>query len=78
MTGMSDVRLLLQADELTAGQSPKVSCTPTGLGLGRWGLMLHRWQSRKALRELSDEQLRDIGLSRQQAWEEGCKPFWRG
>ncbi len=40
--------------------------------------MLHRWQSRKQLRELSDQQLLDIGLSREQAWEEACKPFWRG
>ncbi|MEA5673125.1 DUF1127 domain-containing protein [Pseudomonas sp. MH2] len=39
--------------------------------------MVHRWRSRRVLRELSDHQLLDIGISRQQAREEGCKPFWR-
>lgn len=76
MTGMSDVRLMLQADECAAGQPSRLSCAP--VDLGSWRLMLHRWQSRKQLRELSDQQLLDIGLSREQAWEEACKPFWRG
>ncbi|WP_153772889.1 DUF1127 domain-containing protein [Pseudomonas sp. MNR3A] len=75
MNGLSDVRLQLLAEELRAGQWPKVSSAP--VGLGRLGLMVHRWRSRKVLRELSDHQLLDIGISRQQAREEGCKPFWR-
>lgn len=39
--------------------------------------MLHRWRTRKALLELDARQLRDIGLTWEQAREEGCKPFWR-
>ncbi|MDF0733330.1 DUF1127 domain-containing protein [Pseudomonas entomophila] len=74
MNGLSDVRLQLLAEELTAGQRPKVYSAPQGLG--RIGLMLHRWRTRKALLALSDEQLFDIGVSRQQARVEGRKPFW--
>ena len=42
--------------------------------------ILKQWQqnyrTRKALAELSDEQLKDIGLSRGQADIEASKPFW--
>ncbi|NIE76559.1 DUF1127 domain-containing protein [Pantoea sp. Ap-967] len=75
MGGMSDVRLQLLAKELDAGQQTKVFSAPAGLGVV--GLMLHRWHTRRALLELDDDQLRDIGLSRQQAREEGRKPFWK-
>jgi uncharacterized protein YjiS (DUF1127 family) len=34
-------------------------------------------RQRRALLELDDDQLRDIGISRRQALEEGRKPFWR-
>ena len=37
----------------------------------------HRLHTRKALLELTTEQLRDVGLSPEQAREEGLKPFWR-
>lgn len=40
--------------------------------------MAHRWHSRRALLELTPEQLRDVGLTPEQAREEGLKPFWRG
>ncbi|MHA7115870.1 DUF1127 domain-containing protein [Pseudomonas promysalinigenes] len=76
MGGMSDVRLQLLAKELGAEQRTKVFDAPAGLG--RWGLMVHRWRTRRELLQLDDEQLRDIGLSWEQAREEGCKPFWRG
>ncbi|MFZ1872474.1 MAG: DUF1127 domain-containing protein [Chania sp.] len=47
-------------------------------GLWRWlQSCLQRYQTRRALLLLSDEQLADIGLSRAQARYEGCKPFWR-
>ncbi|MCB1758466.1 MAG: DUF1127 domain-containing protein [Gammaproteobacteria bacterium] len=32
---------------------------------------------RRALAELSDEQLADVGITRSQAREESAKPFWR-
>jgi uncharacterized protein YjiS (DUF1127 family) len=34
--------------------------------------------TRKTLLELTPEQLRDVGLSAEQARREGLKPFWRG
>lgn len=75
MDGMSDVRLQLLAKELDAGQRDKVYGAPAGLG--RWGLMVHRWRTRRHLLQLDDAQLRDIGLSWAQAREEGRKPFWK-
>ncbi|QCI15245.1 DUF1127 domain-containing protein [Pseudomonas putida] len=75
MGGMSDVRLQLLARELEAEQHNQVFDAP--VGLGRWGLMLHRWHTRRALLELSDDALCDIGLSKEQARTEGRKPFWK-
>lgn len=76
MNGFSDVRLQLLAKELNAGQCPKVNGVPQGMG--RMALMLHRWRTRKALLELGDDQLLDLGLTREQALREGRKPFWKG
>lgn len=36
-----------------------------------------RRRQRRALLELSDHALKDIGLNRSDAFEEGSKPFWR-
>ena len=72
MGGMSDVRLQLLAREMEAGQQARVFNAPQGMG--RWGLMLHRWHTRRALLQLTDEQLRDVGLSWEQALIEGRKP----
>lgn len=38
---------------------------------------LERRRQRLALREMSEHMLRDIGLSRSQAYNEAAKPFWR-
>ncbi|MGF6391760.1 DUF1127 domain-containing protein [Pseudomonas plecoglossicida] len=75
MGGMSDVRLQLMAKELESGQQGRIFNAPAGLGW--WGLMLHRWHTRRALLQLDDDQLRDIGLTWEQARAEGGKPFWR-
>lgn len=80
MNGLSDVRLTLQSQELEAGQEKALrNAMPRNAptGLSRWGLFWHRVHTRKALLELTPEQLRDIGLTRQQARAEGLKPFWR-
>ena len=38
---------------------------------------LERARQRRQLAELSDYMLRDIGLTRADAWAESEKPFWR-
>ena len=55
----------------------KLFATLFGLAVAALGLMLHRWHTRRALLQLDDHQLRDIGLSWEQAHTEGRKPFWR-
>lgn len=75
MNGLSDVQLKVYGGELEQGQRESLSKTPAGMG--RWRLMLHRWTTRRALLDMTPEQLRDIGLTRAQALEEGLKPFWR-
>lgn len=45
-----------------------------------WGVVeriLRRQRERKTLLELDDRSLRDIGISREDAVREGCKPMWR-
>jgi uncharacterized protein YjiS (DUF1127 family) len=79
MNGLSDVRLTLRSQELAAGQKDNARnlLRNAPSGLSRWGLFWHRLHTRKALLELTPEQLRDVGLSREQARDEGLKPFWR-
>jgi uncharacterized protein YjiS (DUF1127 family) len=36
-----------------------------------------RRHTRRALQALNDEQLKDIGLSRSQAYAEAIRPFWK-
>jgi uncharacterized protein YjiS (DUF1127 family) len=36
-----------------------------------------RWHSRNLLSQLDDHMLKDIGLTRADAWHEASKPFWR-
>ena len=73
MSGISDVRLMLHSQELQAGQERATAPRD----ISRWSLFWHRRHTRKALLELTAEQLRDIGLSAEQARQEGLKPFWR-
>lgn len=80
MNGLSDVRLTLHSQELAAGQNNgarEAVMRNAPSGLSRWGLLWHRLHTRKALLSLTPEQLRDVGLSRGAAREEGLKPFWR-
>ena len=80
MSGMSDVRLVLRSQELMIEHERVVTvssvrgCAPA---FGRMALFWHRLRTRKTLLELTPEQLRDVGLSPDQAREEGMKPFWR-
>ena len=40
-------------------------------------IMSKRRKSRRALSGLTDDQLRDIGITRSKAWHEAQKPFWK-
>ena len=73
MNGMSDVRLMLRSQELQAEQER--ASAPRDIS--RWQLFWRRRHTRKALLQLTREQLRDIGLTPEQARQEGLKPFWR-
>ena len=70
MNGSSDVCLELRAEGEAAPHDAPA-------GLSRWSLMLRRRRTRRELLELTAEQLRDIGLTREQAVEEGLRPFWK-
>jgi uncharacterized protein YjiS (DUF1127 family) len=52
-----------------------------GQGAGRIAEVGLTWfdraRQRRRLSELSDHMLRDIGLTRADAWAEADKPFWR-
>ncbi|MGZ0784893.1 DUF1127 domain-containing protein [Pseudomonas sp. TKO26] len=79
MNGLSDVRLSLRGQELEAEHEWSAATLPRSVppGLSTWGLYWHRLRTRKALLELTATQLRDVGLSPEQARAEGLKPFWR-
>jgi uncharacterized protein YjiS (DUF1127 family) len=74
MNGLSDIRLTLQPGELTrcAHDVQVRSPQPASRAHGFW----RRLQTRKALMTLTDEQLQDIGLSRDEARHEALRPFW--
>lgn len=76
MNGMSDVRLMLRGQELLEVQGPsvKLNCAPAS---SRWGIFRHRWITRRVLLDLNVDQLRDIGITSEQARSEGLKPFWK-
>ena len=40
------------------------------------GSLLERRRSRLALLEMTDDQLKDIGVSRSEAYREANRPFW--
>lgn len=80
MNGLSDVRLTLHGPQLEAEHGAvKDVFQPRSAPacLGRWGLFAHRFNTRRVLRNLDADQLRDVGLNQEQARQEGCKPFWR-
>ena len=63
--------------------SPTHTRSTSSAGQPARGLLatLERWaerhRQRRALLELSDSLLKDIGISYADAWQEGRKPFWR-
>ena len=59
---------------------PPVLARSTGVELHVWGSVIRMWfersRQRRALAELDDRLLRDIGITRAQAGREAAKPFW--
>ncbi|RRV09141.1 DUF1127 domain-containing protein [Pseudomonas sp. v388] len=83
MNGVTEVQLTLQGrareqDDRRPHTAIEVkSSAATPAGMSRWALYRHRITSRRALLELTDAELRDIGLDFRQARIEAMKPFWR-
>ncbi|MBI6923045.1 DUF1127 domain-containing protein [Pseudomonas putida] len=75
MGSLSDVRIEQSLGDNEALQRSETHAAPKALS--RLQLMLRRWRTRRALLQLSDHELRDVGLSWQEARSEGCKPFWK-
>lgn len=56
----------------------RIGTSPAASGiLEQIQLWLERRHQRRTLLELNDHLLKDIGVSRADAWAEGQKPFWR-
>jgi uncharacterized protein YjiS (DUF1127 family) len=45
-------------------------------GMNALDRMMDRRRSRLALLEMTEDQLKDVGLSRGEAYREGIRPFW--
>jgi len=62
------------ADATTARRLPKAERNGSVFAMiARW---IERRRSRIALLEMNDAQLKDIGISRADAYQEGIRPFW--
>jgi uncharacterized protein YjiS (DUF1127 family) len=72
----------LSTEPFVSTSEPSRATDGAGLNpLGRWiaaaKQLCGRRRQRRALLKLDDRMLADIGLSRQQAEQEGRKPFWQ-
>lgn len=74
MTTVSD--MMRRATEATGTSPGGILFDPLRL-LARLDAWVDRRRQRRALLGLSDELLKDIGVSRADAWREASKPFWR-
>lgn len=61
--------------QVRRGKSPVLAALLQG-SLIWFRAHLERHRSRRILMAMSDEQLKDIGLSRSTAYAEGARPFW--
>jgi uncharacterized protein YjiS (DUF1127 family) len=62
----------------TFTRSASAARQPAGGLLATLELWAERHRQRRALLELGDHMLKDIGISHADAWQEASKPFWRG
>ncbi|UTW04384.1 DUF1127 domain-containing protein [Amphritea atlantica] len=63
--------IVLHQQDIGTGSKEKLSYWSA---FQRW---LQRYRSRRMLQQLDREQLKDIGITREEALEEVRKPFWR-
>jgi uncharacterized protein YjiS (DUF1127 family) len=62
--------------DLSALTTPRVRGVSQNRPLDWFRAARARWRERRALEELDDRMLHDIGISRSQALAEASKPFW--
>jgi uncharacterized protein YjiS (DUF1127 family) len=80
MNGLSDVRLTLGRQELV-GQMAKAKAVAnhqpaSNTPMSRWTAFWRCLTTRRALLNLTDAQLADIGITRAEANHEALRPFW--
>ncbi|MEN0104888.1 MAG: DUF1127 domain-containing protein [Pseudomonas sp.] len=80
MNGLSDVRLTVGQNELV-GKLAVAKALANGqrkakAPMSRWAAFWRRLTTRRALLNLTDAQLADIGLTRAEANYEALRPFW--
>lgn len=80
---MSTIETIRYAETESLGARPSGQRTYVGRlvrvvrSLAAWfGSLLERRRSRLVLLEMTDDQLKDIGISRCDAHREGLRPFW--
>ena len=76
---MATIETIYRGPELRAFESKAVTGRARfslTSALTRLEAILERRRSRKALLEMTDDQLKDIGLSRSEAHGEAYRPFW--
>ena len=71
---MEHVQVQRQIHDSTADRA---AAQHRGAACDLLGTILHRWRTRQDLLTLTDAELRDVGLTWEQARKEGSKPFWR-
>ncbi len=80
MNGLSDVRLTLGQKELVGRLAhAKAAAFNTAVAAphaSRWSAFWRRLTTRRALLNLTDAQLADIGITRAEANHEALRPFW--
>ncbi|PTQ68848.1 DUF1127 domain-containing protein [Pseudomonas sp. GV071] len=80
MNGLSDVRLTLGQQELvgkpTVAKAVANRPTVRKAPMSRWAAFWRRLTTRRALLNLTDVQLTDIGITRAEANHEALRPFW--
>ncbi|MEP0232944.1 DUF1127 domain-containing protein [Roseibium sp.] len=67
---------VVDADLQLRGEKGSLRLAFLAYGYRKLVLWQHLWRSRAQLSKLSDEALADIGMSREMANGEACRPFW--